>query len=258
MAKTKAPGSDAPKWNAKTDLPKLVEIATATLAGQIVYRAPADVAALVHLNLVEQNPAMVDEADATRYATRATAQGISESGVQAMSPQRMAETERNEANDAAAIAAQNGDTEMSDAVETVETAEPVKRKRGAPKGPRGPRPPIDLSGMVLGSTVGLPAPMPSGARGRRSVYPFADLAAPIGQAPSAQGQPDTRQFSRFFIPANETRPDPAKLLNATVNGHNKRLEKANAVDPATGKLPRFAIYRGEENGVQGAHVYRIQ
>lgn len=282
MAKAATPKT--PQWNPKRDVPLLVAIATATLAGPsddpstwapdagYTFAGETETAAIVHLGLAVLNKAVVDPENKTKYAVRATPQGISESGVQPKSPQRMAEIETAEANDQAAIDRVNGESDMLDTTDTVtetegnvqatgDTAggEAPKRGRGAPRGPRGPRPPIDLSGIVIGTVAGLPSPVSTGRGvGRQSSYPFGSLAAPIGPKPEA-GQPDQRQYSRFFLPATEARPDPAKLLNATVNAHNKKLVERKAVDAATGEVPRFAIFRAPEGDPagKGAYIYRV-
>lgn len=101
-------------------------------------------------------------------------------------------------------------------------------------------------------------PMPGAARGGRNseTYPFDKLEA--GQS--------------FFIPASESKPNPAKSLASTVTSANERYSeviegefrtnrKGNQV-PATRQIREFAVRTVEDGapwghpGVKGAGVWR--
>lgn len=104
------------------------------------------------------------------------------------------------------------------------------------------------------------APLPARKRGsnKASIYPF-DLLE-VGQ--------------RFFVPATEDRPNPAKALASTVSSASKRYATENGTrmvnrrNKETGEMEqvavkaynysrKFSVVAGEKDGVQGAFVGRV-
>lgn len=93
---------------------------------------------------------------------------------------------------------------------------------------------------------------------RASEYPFDELPAPLnGEA-----------FG-FFVPATTDRPDPWKTLASTVSsasaryrdevGKETRTVKGEKKEVAKFEYSRkFAVNKGEQNGVVGAWITRIQ
>lgn len=135
------------------------------------------------------------------------------------------------------------DNQATNPAETAatETATP------AATAPKRPHVQVDPSTISLGSGLPPTAGRRMGQVGRKSVYPFASLAAPVRDAAG-----NVQSMSFFSVPATAERPNPARALNATVSGANKKA-KEGPVDPATGLHPEYKVFAVEG----GAQVYRV-
>lgn len=146
------------------------------------------------------------------------------------------------------IATDGNDNETSDSenstVSEVQNSEAVKTRK----------PPVMVKAEHISTGMGLPPAKGAraGGSGRKSLYPFGSLAAP-------QRAPDgtITGMSYFFVAATEERPEPAKALQSTVTGYNKKAGEGG-VDPVTGNVPKFQVFVDSENGIDGAKVFRVQ
>jgi hypothetical protein len=106
------------------------------------------------------------------------------------------------------------------------------------------------------------APLPTSKRkggGRAVTYPFADFPAP-----------ENGIASRIFVPATEKMPDPVKSLASTVSQASRDFATVTGTRPGKSRTGatinkniyaftrKFSVEAGEENGVKGAYIYRIQ
>lgn len=146
--------------------------------------------------------------------------------------------------------ANSGNTDFQEDDKTMSDVQVEASNETAVKAPR--KAPVMVDASSISTGMGLP---PTGKRGggagRKSVYPFETLGAPNRDAAG-----NLVGASYFFVPATPDRPEPARVLNATVSAANKKA-KENGPAADTGIVKEFKVYADAENGVDGAKVFRI-